>query len=137
MNEVEFLGELTRRTGCKLLCDVSNVYLSGHNLGYSPHAYLDAMPADAIAELHLGGFLSEDDDGNPGHQILIDTHDQRIAQPAWELYAYALGRFGPKPTLIEWDTDIPDFATILSEAGKADAIAMSSLSPERRYAVAR
>jgi uncharacterized protein (UPF0276 family) len=133
MNEVEFLSELVRRTGCKLLCDVSNVYLSSHNLGYDPHAYLDAMPADAIGELHLGGFLWEDDEADPGRQVLIDTHAQRIAEPAWDLYGYALRRFGPKPTLIEWDNDLPALATLLSEADTADAIA--KLEPERRRAV--
>jgi uncharacterized protein len=134
MNEVEFLNELVDRTGCRLLCDVSNVYLSGHNLGYDPHAYLDAMPADAIAELHLGGFLAEEDEGEAGTQVLIDTHDQRIAPSAWELYGYALRRFGPKPTLIEWDNDLPAFATLLSEAEQADAIAAVNLEPERRRA---
>jgi uncharacterized protein (UPF0276 family) len=134
MNEVEFLGELVDRTGCRLLCDVSNVYLSGHNLGYDPRAYLDAMPAAAIAELHLGGFEAEDDDGDPGNQVLIDTHGQRIAEPAWELYAHALRRFGPKPTLIEWDNDIPALATIMAEADQADAIAAASFKPERRRA---
>jgi uncharacterized protein (UPF0276 family) len=135
MNEVEFLSELVRRTGCKLLCDVSNVYLSGHNLGYDPQGYLDAMPAEAIGELHLGGFLAEDDEASPGRQVLIDTHGQRISQPAWELYAHALRIFGPKPTLIEWDNDLPALATILSEAATADAIAAATLTPERRRAV--
>jgi uncharacterized protein len=135
MNEVEFLSELVRRTGCKLLCDVSNVYLSGHNLGYDPHAYLDAMPAEAIGELHLGGFLSEDDEANAGQQVLIDTHAQRIAEPAWDLYAYALRRFGPKPTLIEWDNDLPAVATLLSEAERADAIAGAVFEPARHHAV--
>jgi len=135
MTEVEFLAELVRRTGCKLLCDVSNVYLSGHNLGYDPQGYLDAMPAEAIGELHLGGFLSEEDEANPGQQVLVDTHAQRIAEPAWDLYAYALRRFGSKPTLIEWDSDLPTVATLLAEAARADALAAASLEPERRRAV--
>jgi uncharacterized protein (UPF0276 family) len=135
MNEVEFLSELVRRTGCKLLCDVSNVYLSGHNLGYDPQVYLDAMPAEAIGELHLGGFLSEEDEANTGQQVLIDTHAQRIAEPAWNLYAHALRQFGPKPTLIEWDNDLPTVATLLSEAARADAIAGATLEPERHRAV--
>lgn len=134
MNEVEFLSELVRRTGCKLLCDVSNVYLSGHNLGYSAHAYLDAMPAEAIGELHLGGFLAEEEAGDSGRPVLIDTHAQRIADPAWDLYGYALRRFGPKPTLIEWDNDLPAVATLLAEAERADAIAAANLDRERRRA---
>jgi uncharacterized protein (UPF0276 family) len=135
MTETEFLGQLADRTGCRLLCDVSNVYLSGHNLGYDPYAYLDAMPAGAIAELHLGGFVAEDDEGNPAQQVLVDTHDQRIAEPAWELYAHALRRFGPKPTLIEWDNDLPDVATLLAEAAKANSIALANLETERCRAV--
>lgn len=135
MNEVEFLAMLVERTGCRLLCDVSNVHLSGHNLGYEPRAYLDAMPAEAISELHLGGFLAEEDEANPGQQVLIDTHAQRIAEPAWDLYGYALHRFGLKPTLIEWDNDLPAVATLLVEAERADAIAATAFEPERRHAV--
>ncbi len=135
MTETEFLGALVERTGCRLLCDVSNVYLSGHNLGYDPRHYLDTMPAEAIGELHLGGFVAEDDDANPGQQVLVDTHDQRIADPAWDLYAYALRRFGPKPTLIEWDSDLPTVATLLAEAARADAIAAATQEPERRRAI--
>ena len=134
MTEPEFLGELADRTGCRLLCDVSNVWLSGHNLGYDPYVYIDAMPAAAIAELHLGGFVAEEDEGNPGEQVLVDTHDQRIAEPAWDLYAHALRRFGPKPTLIEWDSDLPDVATLLAEAARADAIAAAALDTEHRRA---
>jgi hypothetical protein len=137
MNEVEFLGELVRRTGCRLLCDVSNVYVSGHNLGYDPYAYLDGFPAEAIDELHLGGFTAEDDEASPGAQVLVDTHNQGIAEPVWDLYAHAVRRFGPKPTLIEWDNDIPALDAILSEADKADAVAAATLIPERRHAVAR
>jgi uncharacterized protein len=135
MNEVEFLSELVRRTGCKLLCDVSNIFLSGHNLGYDPQVYLDAMPAEAIGELHLGGFLAEEDDANAGQRVLIDTHAQRIAEPAWGLYGYALRRFGSKPTLIEWDNDLPSVVTLLAEAERADAIAAAAFAPERHRAV--
>jgi uncharacterized protein (UPF0276 family) len=137
MDEAEFLAALARRTGCRLLCDVSNVHLSGHNLGYDPYAYLDRMPAGAIAELHLGGFAAEADDGNPGAEILIDTHDNRIAEAVWDLYAHAVRRFGLQPTLIEWDNDIPALATILGEAEKADAVAATAFAPELRHAVAR
>jgi len=135
MNDIEFLSELVRRTGCKLLCDVSNVYLSGQNLGYDPQVYLDAMPAEAIGELHLGGFLAEKDEANTGQQVLIDTHAQPISESAWDLYRYALRRFGPKPTLIEWDNDLPTVATLLSEAARADAIAAATIEPERHRAV--
>jgi uncharacterized protein (UPF0276 family) len=121
MTEVAFLSALVGRTGCKLLCDVSNVCLSGHNMGFDARAYIDALPADAIGELHLGGFTAEDDPDEPGGVLLVDTHADRIADAAWELYGHALRRFGAKPTLIEWDNEIPPFAALLAEAARADA----------------
>jgi len=136
MTEVGFLSELVRRTGCRLLCDVSNVYLSAHNMGYDPYAYLDGLPADAVGELHLGGFTPEADDGDPGATLLIDTHATPITTPVWELYAYAVRRFGPAPTMIEWDNDLPPFAALLAEAAKADAVARVACNPESRRAVA-
>lgn len=132
MSEVEFLTRLVDKTGCRLLCDVSNVYLSAHNMGYDARMYLDSLPADAIEELHLGGFTPEDDEATPGAELWVDTHAARITDPAWDLYAYAIRRFGTKPTLIEWDADIPPLATLLSEASRAYQIAH-----EGRYAAAR
>lgn len=123
MTEVQFLGELVARTGARLLCDVSNVFLSGHNMGYDPVAYLDAFPASAVAELHLGGFTPEPDEATPGRDILIDTHAERVADPVWALYAHARRRFGVVPTLIEWDTDIPSLSTLVEEARRADRVA--------------
>jgi uncharacterized protein (UPF0276 family) len=131
MNEVEFLGELVRRTGCQLLCDVSNVHLSAHNMGYDAYQYIDELPADAIGELHLGGFTLEEDEANPGAELLVDTHATAIAEPAWDLYAYAIGRFGPKPTLIEWDNDIPPLPVLLGEAARADEIAAEASQGRR------
>ena len=128
MNEVEFLGELVRRTGCQLLCDVSNVYLSAHNMGYDAHEYIDGLPADVIAELHLGGFTPEADEANPGAEVFVDTHATVVAEGAWDLYAYALHRFGWKPTLIEWDNDLPPLVTLVREAERADAIAADVLT---------
>jgi uncharacterized protein (UPF0276 family) len=122
MTEVEFLNELVAGTQCRLLCDVSNVYLSAHNLGYDARGYLDELPPDAIAELHLGGFTREEDEATPGAEVLIDTHAARVADAAWELYAHAIRRFGRRPTLIEWDNEIPLLATLLEEAGRASAI---------------
>ena len=136
MDEPEFLCALVERTGCHLLCDVSNIYLSGHNMGFDPYAYIDRLPAHAIGELHLGGFTPEQEDGNPGAQVLIDTHAARIAEPVWQLYAHAVQRFGAQPTLIEWDNDIPPLATILAEAARADRVAADALAPEARHAVA-
>jgi uncharacterized protein (UPF0276 family) len=137
MSEVEFLAELVRRTGCQLLCDVSNVHLSAHNMGYNAYEYIDGLPADAIGELHLGGFTPEEDEANPGQELLIDTHATVVAEAAWNLYAYAIRRFGPKPTLIEWDNDIPPLATLMGEAARADVIAAKTIGPEVHRAVAR
>ncbi len=123
MTEVQFLGELVARTGARLLCDVSNVYVSGHNMGYDPVAYFDAFPASAVAELHLGGFTPEPDNARPGEEILIDTHAERVNAPSWDLYAHAVRRFGVVPTLIEWDAEIPSLSTLVEEAQRADRVA--------------
>jgi len=128
MTEPQFLAELADRTGCGLLCDVSNIYLSGHNMGFDPYRYLDALPAAAIGEFHLGGFTAEADDSIPGSELLIDTHSERIAPPAWRLYRRAVRRLGPKPTMIEWDSELPRFATLLAEAATADAVAGEALA---------
>ena len=119
MTETGFLNELVARTNCRLLCDVSNVYVSGHNMGFDPHAYLAALPADAIDELHLGGFTPEDDDATSGGTLLVDTHAATVAPDVWRLYRAALERFGDLPTLIEWDNDLPPLPTLLSEAALA------------------
>ncbi len=119
--ETDFLSELVSRTGCGLLCDVSNVYLSAHNMGYEALPYLDALPGQAIGEWHLGGFTPEPESGRGG-EVWIDTHAAPVAGPAWDLYAYAVRRFGWKPTLIEWDNDIPPLAVLLREAARADEI---------------
>jgi uncharacterized protein (UPF0276 family) len=121
MPETEFLSELACRTGCKLLCDVSNVVVSAHNMSYSAYRYIDDFPADAIAEIHLGGFTKEQDESTPGSELWIDTHAAAIAAPSWELYAYAQRRFESKPTLVEWDNDIPPLSTLLEEATKVYA----------------
>jgi uncharacterized protein len=136
MTEVEFLSELVRRTGCRLLCDVSNIHVSSTNMGYDPITYINGLPQDAIGEMHLGGFTIEEDEGDPEAELLIDTHSAPIAAEAWELYAYALRRFGPKPTLIEWDNDLPPFATLLGEAARADQVVADVFVSETRHAVA-
>jgi uncharacterized protein (UPF0276 family) len=123
MTEPQFLSALVERTGCALLCDVSNVHVSSHNLGFDARAYIDAMPAAAVRELHLGGFTTEDDDATPSGTVLVDTHGTHVSEAAWDLYTYATARFGGRPTLIEWDNDIPALATLLTEAARADEIA--------------
>lgn len=122
MSECAFLGELVHRTGCRLLCDVSNVVLSAHNMGFDAKRYLNELPSAAVSEMHLGGFTVEPDDANPGFDVFVDTHATVVDASAWELYAYAVERFGPRPTLIEWDSDIPPLQTLLDEAAKAEAI---------------
>jgi uncharacterized protein (UPF0276 family) len=134
MSEADFLGELVNRTGCQLLGDVSNVYLSAHNMGYDARGYIDTLSADWIAEFHLGGFTPEEDEANPGSEIWIDTHAAAVKDPAWDLYAYTLRRFGVRPTLLEWDNDIPPLATLLGEAARADAIVAAVSAEEARYA---
>jgi uncharacterized protein len=120
MPETEFLSELVRRTACKLLCDVSNIVVSAHNMSYSACRYIDDFPADAIAEIHLGGYTLEKDEATPEGELWIDTHAAAIAAPSWDLYGYALRRFGSKPALVEWDNDIPPLSTLLEEATKLD-----------------
>jgi hypothetical protein len=135
LSEVQFLAELVAATGCRLLCDVSNIFVSAANMGFDAYAYVDAFPADAVDELHLGGFTPEVDDA--GDEILVDTHGGAIALPVWTLYAHALRRFGPRPTLIEWDNDIPPLATLIVEAERADAVAAATASELRSHAAAR
>ena len=115
-SEAEFLATLARRTGCGLLCDVNNIHVTCTNLGGEPDAYLAALPADAIHEIHLAGHAVNDADGRP---ILIDDHGSPVAPPVWRLYERALARFGARPTLIEWDTDVPPLAVLLGEAAAA------------------
>jgi len=122
MTEIEFLHALVDVTGCRLLCDVSNVYLSGHNMGYDPYDFIDRFPAAAVAELHLGGFTPEEDEATPGATLLVDTHAQAVAERSWDLYAHAIRRFGPQPTIIEWDNDLPTLTVLAGEAAKADRI---------------
>jgi uncharacterized protein (UPF0276 family) len=113
ISEPEFLCELARRTGCGILLDVNNIYVSCRNFEEDPLAYLDAFSMDAVGEIHLAGHSMNDVDGRT---ILIDDHGSRVAEPVWQLYARALERCGPTPTLVEWDTNLPDLAVLLEEA---------------------
>ena len=128
MTEPEFLSALVARTGCRLLCDVSNVVLSAHNMGFDAHAYLDALPADAIGELHLGGFEVEDDEATPGSTVIVDTHGTAIDEASWALYEYAVSLFGPLPTLIERDNGIPDLSSLVAEGQRAASHATHALA---------
>ena len=117
MPEWEFLREVAARSGCGILLDVNNVYVSAVNHGFDAHAYLAAVPADAVQEIHLAGHTRREVEGV---ELLLDTHDQQVAEPVWALYRQALALTGPKPTLIEWDNSLPALDLLLDEAYKAD-----------------
>lgn len=117
--ETDFLAELVRRTGCGLLLDVNNVFVSATNLDYSPLGYIDAYPLDAVGEIHLGGHDADADDH--GAPLLIDSHGRAVVDPVWRLLDHALAQSGPKPLLVEWDTDVPDWPILAAEARRADA----------------
>ncbi len=120
MEEVDFLSEIARRTGCGLLLDVNNVFVSATNQGWDARAYIDAFPLEAVGEIHLGGHDEEADEH--GHPLLIDSHGRPVVDPVWALYAHTIARGGPRPTLIEWDTDVPPFPELQAEAARAAAI---------------
>jgi hypothetical protein len=120
MSETEFLGELVRRTGCGLLLDVNNVFVSATNHGYSALGYLADFPLEHVGEIHLAGHAEQTDD--EGDLLLIDSHDGPVADAVWKLYDIVIGRSGPIPTLIEWDSDIPDWPVLKAEATAAQAI---------------
>ena len=120
MDEVTFLRVITRRTGCGLLLDVNNVYVSAINQQTDANAYIDAFPLDAVGEIHLGGH--DEDIGDHGLPLLIDSHGAAIVNPVWALYVHTIARGGPKPTLIEWDNDVPDWPVLAAEAARAAAI---------------
>lgn len=118
-SETDFLTEITRRTGCGLLLDVNNVFVSATNHRFDARAYLADFPLDAVGEIHLAGHEAEE---LPSGTLLIDNHGAPVADPVWTLYAEVLARTGPLPTLIEWDNDLPDFATLLREAVRAQSL---------------
>ncbi len=118
-SEPDFLREIARRTGCGLLLDVNNVFVSATNLDFSPQGYIDAYPLDNLHEIHLGGHDEDEDDH--GRPLLIDSHGREVVDPVWTLLDYVLDRSGPKPVLIEWDTDVPDWSVLRAEADRAQA----------------
>lgn len=120
MTEWQFLAELAQRSGCGILLDVNNVYVSAQNHGFDADAYIAALPTTLIQEIHLAGHTAVDDDDG---RLLIDTHDAPVADPVWELYRRTIARTGPLPTLIEWDSQLPALDRLITEARHADAIA--------------
>ena len=119
LGEGEFLAALVAESGCGLLLDVNNVYVSARNHGLDALAFLDALPADAVGEIHVAGHARVERDGG---EILVDTHGSAVCDDVWRLYAAALARFGDVPTLVEWDTDLPTLDVLLAEARRADEI---------------
>ena len=120
MSETDFLREIARRTGCGLLLDVNNVFVSATNLGTDPIAYIEDFPLEQVGEIHLGGHDEDEDDH--GAPLLIDSHGRAIADPVWTLYDYVIAKGGARPTLIEWDNDVPDWPTLEAEAQRAHLI---------------
>jgi len=130
-SEVDFLKELVKRSGCGLLADVNNIYVSTHNVGGNAADYLDQLPADAIGEIHLAGHIRE---AQGDVEILIDNHGSDICDEVWKLYEHLIERIGPRPTLIERDNAIPAFIELLSERNRAVTL-MTQLSKPGNYAV--
>lgn len=127
IDEVDFVTELARRTGCGLLLDVNNVWVSATNHGFDPFAYLERFPLDRVEEIHLAGAAPDRDlDGSP---LLIDAHDRPVADPVWALYAFVIARTGPLPTLVEWDDDVPPVSRLLEEAARAEAVMREAAAP--------
>ena len=118
--EWDFIAEVSRRTGCGILCDVNNVYVSARNHGWDARRYLSALPPQAVGEIHLAGHTVRNLPN--GRTIRIDDHGSRVVPEVWALYAEALERFGRVPTLIEWDTDVPAMNVLLQEADQTTGI---------------
>lgn len=129
MTEWEFMAELHSRTGCRFLIDINNVFVSAHNLGFEAETYLRALPPGSIAQIHLAGHIEQ-------NNFLIDTHGTRVKDPVWKLFELSVHLWGPRPTLIEWDTDLPELETLLDEAEHAELLisqiqeSREDLSPE-------
>lgn len=117
LSETDFLAALVHKTGCGLLLDVNNVFVSSTNLGMSSQAYIDAYPLDHVGEIHVGGHDHDTDDHSA--PLLIDSHGAQVADPVWALLDQVLLKTGPKPVLVEWDNDVPDWPTLRAEAERA------------------
>ena len=115
LDEWDFLAAVSARSGCALLLDVNNVYVSSQNLGIDPLKYIDSLPVGSVREIHVAGHARNG-------AVLVDDHGSRVCEPVWNLYRRALLRFGPLPTLVEWDNDIPALSTLAAEAQRADRI---------------
>lgn len=120
MSEIDFISELQKRSGCGLILDVNNVYISANNQKMDAFEYLDAFPTHAVGEIHLAGHAEDVDDS--GDKLLIDAHDRQIAPDVWDLYRHVIQKTGEITTLIEWDNDVPDWPTLYQEAADAQSL---------------
>lgn len=120
MSETDFLKDVAARSGCGMLLDVNNVYVSATNHAYEPIAYLEAFPLDLVGEIHIGGHSEDRDD--LGAPLLIDAHNCAAVDPVWRLYEWVIDRIGARPTLVEWDNDLPEWPELEAEARRADEI---------------
>jgi hypothetical protein len=120
MSEPAFLAEVARRSGCGLLLDANNIHVTAHNLRLDPKDWLAGVPGASITEYHLAGHAVNDADGEP---ILIDDHGSKVSDAVWKLYGEMVACFGTRPTLVEWDTDLPDLSVLLAEADRANRAA--------------
>jgi uncharacterized protein len=120
MSETDFIHAVARRTGCGLLLDVNNVFVSATNHGFSALEYLSDFPLSRVGEIHLAGHDAQTDD--EGDLLLIDSHDGPVGDAVWKLFEIVIGRCGPIPSLIEWDSKIPDWPILRAEATAAQAI---------------
>ncbi len=125
ISEVDFLAEVVARTGCGLLLDVNNVQVSAVNHGFDPDQYLDAFPMMHVGEIHLAGFAESRDDA--GNRLLIDEHGSPVSIDVWGLFGGVLDRIGAKPTLIEWDNNVPAWSVLAGEAARADELLRDAL----------
>jgi uncharacterized protein (UPF0276 family) len=126
LTEAAFLTELVARTGCGLLCDINNLYVSAHNVGINPADYLLTIPGSAIGEIHLAGHARV---MAAGDVVLIDDHGSPVSDDVWTLYAQTIGTFGYRPTLIEWDSNLPALEVLVGEASRARQVALHSGNP--------
>lgn len=119
MPEAEFLTHIAKQSGCGILLDVNNIYVNSVNFEFDPYHYINAIPAELVQEIHLGGYQEKI---HHGKTLLIDTHDQPISNAVWDLYRQAINQFGIKPTMIEWDANVPELETLLQEANRAETM---------------
>ena len=123
-DEIDFLEALAQRTGCRLLLDVNNVFVSARNLGLSAQAYIDAFPGALVEEIHLAGHTA---DPSLGAALLVDSHDAPVDPAVWALYERLIARIGPRPTLIERDDNLPAFGVLMAERARAEAVLRAPL----------